>query len=259
LPNAFAAVCLLITAVCQQWSFKRLESGDGGRAQRQATAARNKAAHAKQQAQNLAAGKKAESDYPLDWYKQTDLGWVLLHPLQFLRKLNQEDKLSSAFWLSVYFAVNVFVFFFTLTVFEELIDDVLPNLKDGTIDLTTIANRNVVRFGFISRAAPWAKASGGCLNFNCALIAMPVTKLLLARLNNFGKSYSKMQAGRSVMSQYFGRFFAHPFTRCDFFKLRLLLPVYFFREPASLCDWLPALNRPHLKSSTFSSFVRSSS
>ena len=86
---------------------------------------------------------------------------------------------------------------------------------DGSIDLSLAPNRNIVRHGFLSRAGPWAKACGGCLNFNCALIAMPVTKLLLARLNNLGKSYGTKgaAAGASVVSQCFARFFAHPFTR----------------------------------------------
>ena len=47
-------------------------------------------------------------------------------------------------------------------------------------------------FGWLSPYAPFAKACGACLNLNCALIVMPVTKLLLARLNNAGLSYSKV-------------------------------------------------------------------
>ena len=230
IPNAFAGACLLLTAICQQWSFKRFESGDGGRRDRQAKAARAAAAKAKRQEQNTAAGKKnLEFEYPLDWYKGADLAFVVLHPIAFLRKLHQEDKLSTVFWLLVYFFVNAYLFFSTLAKFEKLIDDLQPSLLDGTVDLSVAANRQAVRFGFLSRVAPWAKASGGCLNFNCALIAMPVTKLLLARLNNFGKSYSKMQAGNSLLAQYFGRFFAHPFTRCEVHTLSAFCFMLFQR------------------------------
>ena len=92
-------------------------------------------------------------------YKQTDVGWVLLHPVQFLRKLAQEDKLSSAFWLCVFGALNAFVFFYTLGLFYQLVADTHAALLDGSVDLSVSANRGIVRFGYLSRAGPWAKGN----------------------------------------------------------------------------------------------------
>jgi hypothetical protein len=265
-PSAFAGCCLLATACVHQRSYQRSESGDGGRSARKAMAARKATELAKKAEAAAAKGlapppSKGLADYPMDWYKGLSLTDAVLHPLAFLRKLSTEDRLSSAFWLSLYAAVNVFIFFFVLEIFEHAIDDMevrrcLEHLQawrgghshlfpfplyasrfnppplcampqatmlDGTIDTDCFgrgkrgaacsANRSVVRHGFLSRAGPWAKACGGCLNFNCALIVMPVTKLLLARLNNLGNSAGTHLAGKSVVSQCFARWFAHPFTR----------------------------------------------
>lgn len=152
------------------------------------------------------------------------------------------------FWLTVYFSVNVFIFFYVLSLFEIAIDDVHEKLLDGSLnvdcgDIVCQRNRSIVRHGFLSRAGPWAKACGACLNFNCALIAMPVTKLLLARLNNFGKSYSSMSSGSNILAQYFNKFFAHPFTRyvplsknIEFHKL-IASVVFFFAWVHTLCHF----------------------
>jgi hypothetical protein len=141
-------------------------------------------------------------------------------PVGFVRELAREDKLSTYFWVLAYYVVNVYLFFSTLATYAYLIDDVQAGLLDGTLhDLMSHRKAGaIIRHGFLSRFAPWAKACGFCLNFNCALILMPVTKLLLARLNNVGRSYSSsdFKAGRvtnNALYDAFARFFAHPFTR----------------------------------------------
>lgn len=65
------------------------------------------------------------------------------------------------------------------------------------------------QFGPLSVYAPWAKACGNCLNFNCALILVPVLRMLLRHINNVGVSFSNAQRNASL----FARLFAHPLTR----------------------------------------------
>mmetsp|Transcript_17407 Transcript_17407/g.35557 ORF Transcript_17407/g.35557 Transcript_17407/m.35557 type:complete len:708 (+) Transcript_17407:2-2125(+) len=171
-----------------------------------------------------------------------------MHPVAFLWKLALEDKLSQVFWLATYFSVNAVIFFVVLATFEGAIDDTEKRLLDGSLDVDCGTadcqkNRQIVRHGYLSRAGPWAKACGGCLNFNCALIVMPVTKLLLARLNNLGKSYSTQSTGSNVASQFVAKWFAHPFTRfvplsknVEFHKL-VAKVVFFFAWVHTLCHF----------------------
>ncbi|CAM9209942.1 unnamed protein product, partial [Ectocarpus fasciculatus] len=122
-----------------------------------------------------------------------------------------QDKLASYVWLSVYVALNVILFFYTLDAWMSTVDDMKGDLKDGTLRLDCdgpqcLFNRKLIQYGPLSDIAPWAKACGNLLNFNCALILLPVTKMLLTKINNFGVS-----ASSSV--SYFQRFFARPLTR----------------------------------------------
>ena len=86
---------------------------------------------------------------------------------------------------------------------------------DGTLEVdcnTDVCeiNKNYIRYGAVSRIGPFAKACGACLNFNCALIVMPVTKLLLARINNAGKSYDRKARGANVVVECFNRYCTAP-------------------------------------------------
>ena len=62
---------------------------------------------------------------------------------------------------------------------------------------------------FLYICIAFAKGFGACLNLNCALLILPVIKLLLNRLNNLGVSFSKTRDE----NHYFAKFFASPFTR----------------------------------------------
>jgi predicted ferric reductase len=213
-PSAYSSVCLLLAAAIHQVSYRREEAGDGGREQKAAAKQRK----AEQAAKAKASASNQESDgYPADWYKSYSVYEIIFHPIAYVQKLAAEDKLSIYFWMFLYIFLNVFIFFYVLAVYQYAIDLTHDAMKNGDLDVSCgdlcAANKGIIQRGFISRAGPWAKACGGCLNFNCALIVMPVTKLLLARLNNFGKSYSQRTVSSSVMGQFFAKWFAHPFTR----------------------------------------------
>jgi hypothetical protein len=212
-PSAYGAICLWLAAAVYTVAFRREEAGDGGRAKRQEDSARSAERRAKEKASQL-----DNDGYPADWYKSYSAYEIICHPITYCRKLATEDKLSVALWLFFYIFLNIFIFFFVLAVYEEAVDLIRDSMISGDLkiscdDPVCLVYRGIIQRGFISRAGPWAKACGGCLNFNCALIVMPVTKLLLARLNNLGKSYSQRTTGASVLSQWFAKWFAHPFTR----------------------------------------------
>jgi hypothetical protein len=165
IPSAFAGLCILISASVQQHSFRRGESGDGGR-HRLATTARNRSLF----------------NACLKTFKSLScLCDKLSHPSSFYCSLLQEDKFPAVLCLSVYFAMNAAIFFYSLMLWEGAVLENMTSLLDGNIDLELRANIALVRFGVLSRAGPWAKAAGACLNFNCALVVMPVTKLFNSR------------------------------------------------------------------------------
>ena len=51
----------------------------------------------------------------------------------------------------------------------------------------------IMYLGPLSRFSPWAKSCGGCLNFDCSIILLPVIRLLLRKINNWGQSFSLAQ------------------------------------------------------------------
>jgi len=209
-PSAFTAICLLICAYTYQYAFWRQEAGDGGRERRQV--AKQRAAERK------AKADKQEDGWPLDWYRTTPVYEAIFRPVSFYRKLVREDKLSIYAWTSFFVFLNLFQFFFALGVWVDLVNTVQEDMIDGKLKVGCSSeecktNRGRIEYGFVSDVGPLAKACGACLNLNCALIVMPVTKLLLARLNNLGNSYNSQNASANIFSQWFARCCAGPFTR----------------------------------------------
>jgi hypothetical protein len=176
IPSAFAGLCVLIAAAVQQHSFRRGECGDGGRRER-----------AKLKAQ------MASTCYPsitssATCYKTTPTfhSWkdALLHPITYMEMISREDKFPLVVYVSIYIMANVILFIYVWATLTMAVVTTNHQMLDGSLDLSMQMNIDVVRFGVLSKSGAWAKAAGACLNLNCALIIMPVTKLLRARISN---------------------------------------------------------------------------
>lgn len=246
-------VCLIITAMVCCMAALRQECGDGGRGARrkQAEATRKK---------NADAGITASCTeslfqryfgwcYPstsdaepvtsvLDYLKQNN-------PVTFMRRIYNEDKLSTYFWTLIFCAGNLCYFVIAFINWMGIISQMENQLLDGTLDIKCASrlchvNRKAVRYGPISRFAPWAKACGGCLNLNCALLLLPVTKLLLRRLNNAGISFTVTQHSSDLLTKCLVR----PLTRyiplqknIEFHKM-CAIAIAFFTTGHVLCHYL---------------------
>ena len=191
--SCIAGFTLISTGVVLCIACKRKEAGDGGREYR--AAQRSK--------------KKASSDDGDEGFFQACI--ETCSPIQFFRRIYNEDKIASYAWLFVYLAVNVILFFYTLSSWLDTVNTMKEDLKDGNLRIDCDGpvcqfNRRVIKYGPLSDFAPFAKACGNLLNFNCALILLPVTKMLLTKINNFG-------VGASSSTSLFTRIFAHPITR----------------------------------------------
>lgn len=209
--TAFAGACLLATGTVYCYAAYREESGDGGRKQR-----------AKDREAALARAKKALTStgnaVPHHIWKDTILPKITYiiswNPITFYLRIFQEDKVSSYFWVLIFLMSNLILFAFTLNTWLGAVNGMKQQLLDGTADIychTRLchANRKAVRYGPFSTYAAYAKGFGNCLNMNCALILLPVIKILLRKLNDAGVSFSRTQHS----SDYFRKFFAHPLTR----------------------------------------------
>jgi hypothetical protein len=109
---------------------------------------------------------------------------------------------------------NVIYFTVTIVAWYSLIKTVRGDLLKGRLSLAgydriSHMHRKALRYGPPTYFAAWAKGFGTCLNMNCALLILPITKLLLRRLNNIGVSFSTTRNE----NDYFAKFFARPFTR----------------------------------------------
>lgn len=194
--NTFlAGACLIANGIVYQYAAMRFEAGDGGRAKRRADAAKAK--------------PKPRISLLLE---VTDfIKWVItFNPVTFCRRIYNEDKLSSYVWVGIFVGANVIVFFYTLDVWINIVDTMKDELLDGTLniscdDVLCKTNRKAVRYGPFSDVAPFAKACGACLNFNCSLILLPIIRILLRKLNDIGTSLSN--------SDTFSTLFARPVTR----------------------------------------------
>lgn len=189
---------LIITGIVQIITVYRQETGDGGRAQR----------------------KNAKATNPVTWesrynnFREFCKDLPQYNPCAFYTRIYNEDKVSSYFWISVFFGINLLAFFYTLHFWMEIVEGQHQQLIDGTlqIDCNTIIchmNRKVLRYGPLSDWAPWAKACGMCLNVDCSLLLLPVIRILLRNINNAGISFSE----KARDSGLFAKFFAHPVSR----------------------------------------------
>lgn len=174
--TCFAGVCLIATGGVYCMALARREAGDGGRTQ-----ARNrKSVHLLQQIKDV-----------VDKYASLFFN----SPLSHFKRMRDEDRTSTAIFMLVYGLVNFIIFVYSLAIWSIAIYDMEDQLLHGTVELDCDSleckfNRKLVRYGPMSRYAPWAKACGGCLNFNCAVLLLPVTKLLLSKLYDAGTSYN---------------------------------------------------------------------
>jgi NAD(P)H-flavin reductase len=222
LPGAF----LVTTGAVYSYAAYRRECGDGGRRVKKRAA--EKAAQVRADTDEAEAGVLRYITETFDWLTS-------FNPVTFCRRIYNEDKLSSYVWVFLFVGLNIALFIYTLNVWYEAIYDVEDKLKDGTLNVTCDSllchvYRKAVRYGPVSRYAPWAKACGNCLNLNCSLILLPITRMLLRKLNNWGESFSAAQQNSDVM----GKFFARPLTRyiplgknIEFHKL-CAVAIFFF-------------------------------
>ena len=221
MPGAF----LITTALVYQYAAYRKECGDGGR-------------RARRRAAEMAAEKRLANKIEITYYQYTveTLNWALsFNPVTFCRRIYNEDKLSSYVWVFLYFAGNAILFIYTINVWYGTIGTMRDELRDGTLNVTCGSlmchvNRKAVRYGPLSYFGAWAKACGGCLNLNCALLLLPIIRMLLRKLNNWGESFSLAQQNSDIL----GRFFARPLTRylpiqknIEFHKL-CAVSIFFF-------------------------------
>lgn len=144
--TVLAGACLIATSLVQMHAANREEAGDGGRAALAAAKAR-----AKEEA--------TWSERLNTWASDMCSRFYALNPYTFCTRIYNEDKLSSYFWVFVFFAVNIVYFFYTLKEWETLINALAKQLKDGTLDLACNSAmchtaRKIVRYGPISGYAP---------------------------------------------------------------------------------------------------------
>ena len=185
-------VCLIFTGGAYCTALARREAGDGGR-----QAARRKAVPILQQVKDKCN-------------KMKDV--ICTSPMTHFKRMQDEDKTSTYIFISLYWIINFIIFVYSLAVWSTAVYDMEDDLLKGNVKLDCDSldckfNRKLVRFGPLSRYAPWAKACGGCLNFNCAVLLLPVTKLLLSKLYDAGTSYNST---KRTSWQYF----ANLITKC---------------------------------------------
>lgn len=192
--TCIAGLCLFCNGIVMCIASKRKEAGDGGREFR---------AEHKQPVKTV-----VDDEGEGGWCAAC---WAAMHPVRFLRMIYNQDKLATYVWMSIYIAANIVLFVHTLNVWIAVVETMKDDLKMGGIRFECDGpvcqlNRKLIQYGPLSAFAPWAKACGNLLNFNCALILIPVNKMLLTKINNFGVS-----ASSSI--SFFHRMLSRPLTR----------------------------------------------
>ena len=143
--------------------------------------------------------------------------------------LFSSSNVATTFWACLYFGVNGMMFVHTLAIWIESIRSLEADLLNDTLKLDGCdacpatrtdpytrwrdecdLNVAALKHGPLSYWAPLAKAAGVTLNFNCALLLVPVTRSVMIVLNNLGGDYRAAQQ-RSAL---FHKYFASPFARC---------------------------------------------
>ena len=214
--TGLAGVFLVITGAVTCYAATRQECGDGGRT----AAAKAKASllasrvgsnnNKDNKAKDQSSGQEQQSSRFVACCQQVRS----FHLGRYCRRLYNEDRLSSYAWVLLFVAVNAVVFLYYLSVWYQTVLGMEQGLLRGSLDIDCDdrlchVHRKAIRYGPLSRFAPWAKACGGCLNLNCSLILFPVTRLLLRKINNWGQSFNLAQRSSDMM----GRYFARPMTR----------------------------------------------
>ncbi|KAH8045871.1 oxidoreductase [Aureococcus anophagefferens] len=198
--TSLAGFLALVAAACYELAFLRREAGDGGRA-RSAKAGR-KPAHLR------------EDDDAFSWRARLAL-------------LCSSSNFATTFWVGLYFGANALMFAHTLAIWVEAIREterglLRDDLKLDGCDACPAAgskpytrwrdacdlNRAALRNGPLSYFAPFAKAAGVALNFNCALLVLPVTRSVLILLNGLGGNYRAAQERSALFKKYFESPFA---------------------------------------------------
>ena len=231
LGTALAGIALIINGCVYLETTRRQEAGDGGREQNRKATERKKAADL---AAALKAGKGSADDDEVDFECSTcpktfskspvfvyissfaDLLCTAAsyNPLSFLYRIYQEDKLAAYFWVSAFVGVNVIMFGVTYQKWVDLINGERASMLDGTIDTSCDSdecevNRIAIKYGPFSLAAPLAKACGGCLNMDCAILLLPVIKLIIRRMTDLASKFQDLQD----KTDYFGKLFSYSFSR----------------------------------------------
>ena len=200
--TCIAGACLVCNAAVLWYVASLNECGDGGRFYNKG---KNKNKFDLSTLNNLTN---------LNYLKENYVPSILYNPCGFFQRIYNEDKLGSYFWVTLFYLSNFILFVYTLNVWMESVKESENKLLDGTLQidcdsLECKVNRKMVRYGPISRYEPWAKACGACLNLDMALLIIPVTKLVLRKLNNIGVSFSQLQHN----SDWLLKLMSHPLTR----------------------------------------------
>jgi hypothetical protein len=231
LSTCIAGVCLIINGSVYLETMRRQEAGDGGREQTRKRLEKEKLAEI---ANKEKGGKGSEDDDDVEFecstcpktFHQSPLYLYMksgaeslcellkMNPLTQLYRVYQEDKLSAYFWVAVFILANVIMFGVTYNKWVDLIETEHQAMLDGTIDVLCDSdecniNRIAIEKGPFSKAAPLAKACGGCLNMNCAILLLPVIKLILRKMTNLAQKFQDLQDN----TDYFSKFFSYSFAR----------------------------------------------
>eukprot|EP00981_Chlorochromonas_danica_P010602 scaffold3290_cov165-Ochromonas_danica.AAC.45 len=214
--TCLGGACLLTAGVVYQIAALRFEAGDGGR-----------------EARRVASQKVQEKRAKRSWGKfcSETCSWLLsFNPATFCRRIFNEDKFSSYFWVGLFAIGNIILFAWALDLWYDKVEAWEHDLLNGTMNVSCKTrlchyNRKAVRYGPISRFAPWAKGFGTCLNLQCTLLLLPVVKHLIRKISDWGVSFHSAQQ----KNDWFGRLLAHPLTR--------YVPLQKNIEFHKLCAW----------------------
>ena len=223
--TTLAAVPLIAASVVLFYAAWRQESGDGGRQKlREAKEAAAKKKEQEIKSQPVSAMQEGELNcleklqlLPMQIYdKFLEIAGVVVeyNPGQFYLRLVKEEKLSLYFWTLFYIFLNLVTFWVVQKDWIDKLHHYRDGLLRGTLDISCGTeqcklNKQMATSGPLSEIAPWAKASAWCINLNCHLILLPVTKILLSKIYNQGVSWD----ARAKSSNLFAKFFAGPFIR----------------------------------------------
>lgn len=139
------------------------------------------------------------------------------------------DSIATTFWCFIYFLINAIMFLYTLFVWVDTVQTWESDLRDDDVKLEGCnecpdpsdkaytrwrdecdLNKSLVKHGPLSYWAPIAKAAGVTLNFNCALLLVPVTKSVLIFLN---EKSSDTYGAAQKRSAWFSSIFRSPLAR----------------------------------------------